>query len=62
MLIYYIISTVNLRHVSVTFSVLLQGGTIVKYQCMVMKYVLCISDIDQIYTVDTAVRVDVMIA
>jgi hypothetical protein len=44
----FITSIVNLRHVSATFCILLQGDTIVKYQCMIMKYVLCVSDIDQI--------------
>jgi len=54
MWIYYIISTVYLRHVSSTFCVLLQEGTVVKYQCIIMKCVLCVCDIDQIYTADTA--------
>ena len=62
MWIYYIISIVNFRQVSTTFCVLLQGGTIVKYQCMVMKHVLCVSDIDQIYTVEAAVPSNVMVA
>jgi len=33
----------------------------VKYQFMVMKYVVCVSDIDQIYTVGTAVPAHVMV-